>query len=102
MTLPFVPQPAPERPVSALAARYLHTYRGKPRKAAAAIVRARAQAQEFRQQGDRESAEAWEEVGDALAAGLTGTGRCSVCGRKLEDRQSIARGIGPDCWGRRA
>lgn len=28
------------------------------------------------------------------------TGRCGVCGRTLEDEVSVARGIGPVCWGR--
>jgi hypothetical protein len=28
------------------------------------------------------------------------TGTCGVCGRPLEDEQSVARGIGPICWGR--
>lgn len=26
------------------------------------------------------------------------TGKCYVCGRKLTDPNSKARGIGPDCW----
>lgn len=30
------------------------------------------------------------------------TGRCGVCGRTLEDEVSVARGIGPICWGRLA
>lgn len=28
------------------------------------------------------------------------TGRCAMCGKKLEDEQSVARGIGPICFGK--
>ena len=28
------------------------------------------------------------------------TGNCAVCGRSLEDDVSVARGVGPVCWGR--
>lgn len=28
------------------------------------------------------------------------TGSCGVCGRILEDEESVARGIGPICWGK--
>jgi hypothetical protein len=27
-------------------------------------------------------------------------GKCSACGRKLTDPESVARGLGPDCWER--
>ena len=28
------------------------------------------------------------------------TGRCAICSRKLEDEESVARGIGPICYGK--
>lgn len=28
------------------------------------------------------------------------TGSCGICGRHLEDAESVARGIGPICWGK--
>lgn len=29
-------------------------------------------------------------------------GRCGICGKTLTDPESIKRGYGPDCWGRRS
>lgn len=89
-----------ERPVGALAARYVATYAHHPGKAAEAVRRARAQAQQARQEGDREAATAWEEVGDALEAELGRTGRCRRCGRTLRHPSSVAAGIGPECVGK--
>lgn len=84
--------------VSPLAARYGATYRGHPRKAAAALKAARARAQEARQAGDRTLAEEWEEVGDVLESLLGTASRCTICGREIKDPVSIERGIGSDCW----
>lgn len=37
---------------------------------------------------------------EALQAYGRLTGSCGVCGRVLEDEESVARGIGPICWGK--
>ena len=37
---------------------------------------------------------------EALQAYGRLTGSCGVCGRILEDEESVARGIGPICWGK--
>ena len=38
----------------------------------------------------------------ALRSELRSQDRCADCGRPLEDPESVARGVGPDCWGKRA
>jgi hypothetical protein len=57
-----------------------------PRKAAKLAAEARAR-------GDHPHA-------DRLHAELVALMFCGKCGRPLDDPMSIARGIGPDCWGR--
>lgn len=80
--------------------RYALTYQNHPRKAAAALRRAREQAQWARQDGDLLAAQEFEEIGDALEAVLGGRRRCRACGRALQNPVSVAAGIGPECAGR--
>lgn len=49
--------------------------------------------------GDRSD---WQAEADALEAALAGSDRCRDCGRELENEESKARGIGPDCAAKRA
>lgn len=38
----------------------------------------------------------------ALKVELPAIGRCRICGRRLTDAESLARGIGPECWSKLA
>lgn len=35
---------------------------------------------------------------DSYVNGFRIASRCEVCGAELEDPESVARGIGPECW----
>jgi hypothetical protein len=55
-----------------------------PQKAARAVAY-------FRRNGQPERARQLEEQ-------LAAYGLCKRCGRRLTDKASLARGIGPECW----
>lgn len=81
---------------------WARSYASRPTKAAQYARWARQRAHDARQgpMSDLEAVAHWEEVADALEAVLNGQVRCRVCGIKLEDPTSVARGVGPDCWAR--
>lgn len=79
------------------AARQARSYANRPVKAAKALAWARSRAQEARQAGNQPDATYWEDFADELEAVLTRRASCRVCGRKLEDPNSVRLGIGPDC-----
>lgn len=77
---------------------WARSYANTPGKAARYLRWARGQAQQARQDGNQVDADYYEEVGDALEAVLGSKTRCRICGLRLDDPVSVARGIGPDCW----
>lgn len=80
---------------------YARSYGAHPAKAARKLRWVGLQLAAARAAGDQKAVDQWDDARGQLEALLTELGRCRLCGRLLQNPQSIAAGIGPECAGKK-
>jgi DNA repair exonuclease SbcCD ATPase subunit len=72
--------------------------RRHPRRWAQKLGEIERQRDEAKAKGNDAEADRLSAMVDGIREGLKGSDACGICGRKLENPESIARGIGTECW----
>jgi hypothetical protein len=79
---------------------FVRSYSRHPGKAAQRATWLRLQARAARLRGDLLESDHFDDLAGRYEAVLGHLGRCRNCGRELKRPESVARGIGTECWAR--